>query len=717
MINIGKIINKKYKIIKQLDQGGMAQVWLAEEINFRNRQVAIKAPRPSLSDAENNILHERFKREVDVCAELAIANTPNVVQALTHEVDGENGFLVMEYMPGGDLEKRIREHPHGMPIEDVIKIAKEILIALDAIHNHPQGIIHRDIKPSNILFNAKGEACLGDFGLAQMSKTSGLLSDVLSGQVMVFTPRYRAPELDNPNVYINVAADIFSFGCVAWEMLTGKIYKDQKPGTLSSQMISNIPDWLDEMVLKCLQDNYWDRWQNAIEILNDNQNFSTNTMILQSSKNNIEPTIHVKENIEKISSKIQPDEILNDQNNKILNKEPTITNNNELIKKSLKSKGNNLTKQQNENVFNMKGFTINDNKQLEHFVKSNRKSINEVFGVYINFGHSGSINSKLSQLKGMDNIKRLSLHGNYHLNKNGLKNIQGLINLEFLDLFCCFDLTDESLYYLRGLVNLKELILTGNMNISDNGLAHLSNLSNLKVLDISQLDKITDSGLVNIGIMDNLTHLYLCPNYQISGSGLTHLKNLSNLSFLAIGGEGLNDSGISHLKQMKNLLKLLISSKKISASSLSNLKYLYKLTHLDLSGVSRMSDSGLAHLKGLTNLTHLHLGSTQISNAGLVHLKGLTNLTHLDLGSTQISNAGLVHLKELANLTYLNLADCNQISDAGLVHLKRLANLIYLNFKSTQFSDAAIIKLKATLTGLNENWDQHDNNFWNSADQ
>ena len=259
------LINNKYKIIRQLGQGGMAQVWLAEEIKMGNRQAAIKVQLPGISDQGNQILQARFQREIEVSAELAKADTTNVVKALTVEPFEDGNLLIMEYMVGGDLEKRINDHPLGMPVEDVIKIAKEILIALDAIHNHPLGIIHRDIKPSNILFNAKGEACLGDFGLAQIGRTAGQLSGALSGQVLVFTPRYRAPELDNPNAYINTAADIFSFGCVMWEMLTGKVYKDY--GKSASTFNNKIPAWLDNILNRCLEKNPQDRFLIAKEIL------------------------------------------------------------------------------------------------------------------------------------------------------------------------------------------------------------------------------------------------------------------------------------------------------------------------------------------------------------------------------------------------------------------------------------------------------------------
>ena len=264
-----EVLINKYKLMKQLGQGGMAQVWLAEEIKMGNRQVAVKVQLPGISDQGNQILQARFQREIEVSAELAKADTTNVVKALTVEPFEDGNLLIMEYMVGGDLEKRISDHPLGMPVEDVIKIAKDILIALDAIHNHPLGIIHRDIKPSNILFNFRDEACLADFGLAQKGRSSGDLSFFIEDGRIAFTPLYRAPELKDPQEIAQPHSDIFSFGCVLWEMLTGKIYRKHKPGTKPSTLRSDIPAWLERLTMQCLIEDRWERLQYASIILEE----------------------------------------------------------------------------------------------------------------------------------------------------------------------------------------------------------------------------------------------------------------------------------------------------------------------------------------------------------------------------------------------------------------------------------------------------------------
>ena len=110
------LLLNKYKIIRQLGEGGMAQVWLAEETALSNRQVAIKEPLPGLSIEENYILQARFEREVEVNGELVKADTPNIVRVITTEPLNDISVLVLEYIPKGDLAQRIEEYHDVMPI-------------------------------------------------------------------------------------------------------------------------------------------------------------------------------------------------------------------------------------------------------------------------------------------------------------------------------------------------------------------------------------------------------------------------------------------------------------------------------------------------------------------------------------------------------------------------------------------------------------------------
>lgn len=242
----------------------MARVWLAEELAFGQRLVAIKEPRPNPLSDDAAEIELRYRREVQVCAALEQAGVPNIVRAITAEPTGDGLLLVMAYMPGGDLADLIRQHPTGLPVERAVAIALDVLAALAGAHSHPMEIVHRDIKSNNILFDAQGRAHLADFGLAQLAGMSG--RSQLRGSQHPGTPQYMAPEQERSAGYLSPAADLYALGCVLWEMLTGKRYKRYKPGTLPSQTRSEVPSWLDEVLARALAEDAWDRWGEAEEI-------------------------------------------------------------------------------------------------------------------------------------------------------------------------------------------------------------------------------------------------------------------------------------------------------------------------------------------------------------------------------------------------------------------------------------------------------------------
>ena len=122
----GDLIREKYRPVKLIGQGGMANVWLAVDVEFDSRLVAIKEPRSDLSATEQEFVQERFRRELMVCAALTKAGVPNLVSATMDISSGETRLLFMDDMPGGDLAGLIKKHPEGLPIEAAIQITLEI---------------------------------------------------------------------------------------------------------------------------------------------------------------------------------------------------------------------------------------------------------------------------------------------------------------------------------------------------------------------------------------------------------------------------------------------------------------------------------------------------------------------------------------------------------------------------------------------------------------
>ena len=258
------ILNDKYYILELVGEGSFARVWKAEEPEFGRRLVAIKElKREQFSAQELDDFERRFQQEVELSAALSKANVPNVVQAITRErlVGTGEPLLVLEYVGGDSLAHLMAEHPQGLPIEQAVQLTLQICDALAGFHALTTGPVHRDLKPSNILLTETGEARLSDFGLAQLAGESG--RSLGAGGAHPGTPLYMAPEQERGVGVLQPAADIFALGCVLFEMLTGKPYKHQPPGTPAGSLRLEVPAWLDDILAKALAENHWERYESA----------------------------------------------------------------------------------------------------------------------------------------------------------------------------------------------------------------------------------------------------------------------------------------------------------------------------------------------------------------------------------------------------------------------------------------------------------------------
>ncbi len=198
-----------YIIERELGEGGMGTVYLARH-TVLDQQVAIKALSPVL--ARDEALRMRFIQEANIQAKL---RHPGIVQVLTAEMEGEQPSLVMEYIEGKSLSE-VLDLRGALPIDDAIKIMAQVLSAVG--YAHKQGVIHRDLKPSNVMVMATGEAKVTDFGIAKVLGSSKLTR---TGTAMG-SAHYMSPEqILNPEM-VDARSDIYSLGCVFYEILTGR---------------------------------------------------------------------------------------------------------------------------------------------------------------------------------------------------------------------------------------------------------------------------------------------------------------------------------------------------------------------------------------------------------------------------------------------------------------------------------------------------------------
>jgi serine/threonine protein kinase len=259
----------RYHILEPLGEGGMATVYKARDINL-DRDVAVKVIRTeNFGSAILERILKRFEREARSLARLT---HPNIVPILDFGETNGAPYLVMPYLPGGTLKERLKGPiPYREAVQMLIPIAQAL------IHAHQQGIIHRDIKPSNILITRTGEPMLSDFGIAKILDTEET-RDLTSTGVGIGTPEYMAPEQGMGQA--DERADIYALGIVLYEMITGRIpfradtpmaillKKNQEPLPRPRQFAPNLPQAVENVLIKALARDPSQRYQSAQEFLN-----------------------------------------------------------------------------------------------------------------------------------------------------------------------------------------------------------------------------------------------------------------------------------------------------------------------------------------------------------------------------------------------------------------------------------------------------------------
>src|SRR5436189_3106463 len=200
----------RFDVERQIGAGGMARVFLAVE-QHPHRRVAIKVIAPELS---NRLLRERFIREVDLSSKLS---HPHIVPVFAAGEAAGLFYYVMPYLEGESLRHRLRRQ-RRLPLDEALRIARDVADALG--YAHGQGIIHRDIKPENILLSGD-HAIVADFGIARAISAAGSLTLTQAGQ-QIGSPGYMSPEQAMASSDFDARTDIYSLGCVLFEMLAGE---------------------------------------------------------------------------------------------------------------------------------------------------------------------------------------------------------------------------------------------------------------------------------------------------------------------------------------------------------------------------------------------------------------------------------------------------------------------------------------------------------------
>lgn len=267
MITKGTKINDRYEIIKSIGEGGMANVYLANDV-ILNRLVAVKILRGNLAEDEKFI--RRFQREAIAASSL---NHPNIVEI--YDVGEDNGkyFIVMEYVEGKTLKSLIKKRG-ALTLTEVIDIMLQLTSAIT--HAHESYIIHRDIKPQNVIIMEDGRVKIMDFGIASQLKRQELTqTNSIMGTV------YYLPPEQASGLATTAKSDIYSLGILMYELVTGHVpFKGDSPVEVALKQMKDplpsitdaypeIPQSIENIILKACAKNPKNRYENVKDMHDD----------------------------------------------------------------------------------------------------------------------------------------------------------------------------------------------------------------------------------------------------------------------------------------------------------------------------------------------------------------------------------------------------------------------------------------------------------------
>ncbi len=256
MLEIGSIVDGKYKILNKIGQGGMSVVYLA--MNERaNKQWAIKQVRKDgVKDFE--VVKQGLIVEIDMLKRLSHPNLPSIIDVIDRK---DNFLIVMDYIQGNSLKNRLDEFG-AQPQELVIEWAKQLSDVLGYLHTRKPAIIYRDMKPSNIMLKPDGKLTLIDFGTAREYKEKNLADTTCLGTI-----GYAAPEQFGGKGQTDGRTDIYCLGATLYHLVTG-MNPSEPPYEIKPirEINSSLSSGLEKIILRCTQRNPEDRYQSCAEL-------------------------------------------------------------------------------------------------------------------------------------------------------------------------------------------------------------------------------------------------------------------------------------------------------------------------------------------------------------------------------------------------------------------------------------------------------------------
>ncbi len=259
----------RYRPLRQLGQGGMGEVWLAEH-KLMGRTVAVKVIRPEVLNRAGAA--ERFRREVQSAARL---HHPNIVTAFDADQTGDAPLLAMEYVEGTNVADEVRRRG-PLPVAEACALIRQTALGLQ--HAHDRGLVHRDLKPHNLMRTADGTVKILDFGLAVLHEAGPGQGNLTGANVVVGTPDYIAPEQAEDSRAADRRSDIYSLGCTLYHLLTGRVpfpeesvlkkldaHRTRQPEPVR-KVRPDVPEELARVVARMMARRPADRFASAAEV-------------------------------------------------------------------------------------------------------------------------------------------------------------------------------------------------------------------------------------------------------------------------------------------------------------------------------------------------------------------------------------------------------------------------------------------------------------------
>jgi serine/threonine protein kinase/Leucine-rich repeat (LRR) protein len=734
-----------YRILKKLGEGGMGMVLEAEDIRLK-RRVAMKVMKPEV--AANEAHRVRFLREAQAAAAVEHDHICPIYQ-----VGEDNGvpFIAMPFLKGEPLDARLRrERP--LPVTEVIRIGCEIAEGLAAAHAH--GLIHRDIKPGNIWLEADtGRVKILDFGLARSTNDNVQLTQ--SGAI-VGTPAYMAPEQARAQA-VDHRADIFSLGCVMYEMATGRrpFIGENTMAMLTSLAVDTpaavatlnpaIPAELAALIEQLLSKKPDRRPASATAVVDSlRRMLPQGTIVMAPAAPNPWADIDLDTPTETAPApkalapvpstppprrgvwvalalllfggiafgmyqlvfktengtlivEVAKDAEVRFKNGKLQIYDET----GKTLKYELEASEKNKTLPPGKYLVKVTGADGVKLETPEFKMDRGGKPIVRVIAVSRDPKGSASPDADRRIAEWVLAKGGAVMFGDDQPDGRNITRLEELPTKDSKLHYIGFDqkskpISDADLDQLTGAKHLQSLFLNY-QPITDAGLRRLASMENLRGLVSLELvaTRVTPAGLSELSKFPKLAGLRIDVP-QLGDLGLAEVGKLKSLTYLSAGDSGITDAGLAHLKDLKINNLALYGNPEITDAGMDHVAKLATLNVLVIEH-TRVGDAGLAKLRDLKEMLSVNLGRTQVTDDGLAIVGEWRRLqVGLILTQTAITDKGLSHLKNLSELRQLDLSE-TKITDAGLPHLQNLKALQTLDVRKTKVTPAGIQALAAAL--------------------